>query len=97
MGTMTLTGIDILIAARPDKEGRPYIAGTGVSVARFASLVDEGLSAREMYDDVFAGALTMAQIHAALACYYENRATIDAWLDEQDAEYDRRAAAQQPA
>ena len=68
-------------------------SGTGVSVARFATLVDDGLSAREMHDEVFAVALSMAQIHAALACYYENRATIDAWLDEQAADYDIRASA----
>jgi uncharacterized protein (DUF433 family) len=97
MVIMTLSAIDRLIAPRADKEGRPYVAGTGISVARFGALVAEGLTPQQMYDEVFDGALSLAQIHAALACYYENRAAIDAWTEEQDAEHDRQAALHDPA
>jgi uncharacterized protein (DUF433 family) len=79
-----------LIQRRPDyREGRPFIAGTGVSVGRIGVLHTEGLSAPEIAEEMN---LSLAQAHAALACYLLNKDIIDADLAAQDEEYERMAA-----
>jgi len=59
--------------------GKARIEGTRVRVNNVACLHKEGATdekIREAYPD-----LTPAQIHAALACYYDNREEIDAELE----------------
>lgn len=51
--------------------GKAVVEGTRIAVADIASLAEEGLSPsqiQEQYD-----VLTLAQIHAALAYYYDHR------------------------
>jgi uncharacterized protein (DUF433 family) len=97
MTAMTgLVGIGDMIESRPDyREGRPYIAGTGVSVGRIGVLLNAGLSAEQMVEDM--QGLSLAQVHAALAYYLANREKIDADLQAQDEEYVRAAKAQKAA
>jgi len=58
--------------------GKPRIAGTRIRVLDIAVLhVYEGLSLEEISSTIYPH-LTLAQIHAALAYYYEHRAEIDA-------------------
>ena len=84
-----LVGIGDLIETREDyREGRPYIAGTGVSVGRIGVLWREGLTAEQIADEKY---LSLTQVHAALAYYLANRAKIDADVEAQDAETDRVA------
>lgn len=87
---MTLASIDELIEHRPElRDGRPYIAGTGVSVARVGVLWGEGFSAEEIAE---AMSLSLVQAFGALAFYLRNQTAIDADVDAQDDETDRIAA-----
>jgi uncharacterized protein (DUF433 family) len=81
------TSVDIgsLIIRTPEiQSGRPRIAGTGVSVRRIAVLSNLGHMPEEIAASF--GHLSLAQVHAALAYYYANRAEIDANLAEEEAE-----------
>jgi uncharacterized protein (DUF433 family) len=85
-----LVGIGDIIQTRPDyRQGRPFIAGTGMSVGSIAVLWKEGLSAEQIVDEK--SPLTLAQVHAALAYYFANREKIDADLIAQDEETERVA------
>ena len=76
----TVTEIGSLISRRPDiRGGRPCIAGTGVSVRRIAQWHNMGLIPEEIARKF--GHLSLAQVHAALACYHANQAEIDADLE----------------
>ena len=71
-----------LIATNPDvRSGRPCIAGTGleVSVIVIAHIVHQRTPG-EIANDY---GLTLAQVHAALAYYYDHKAEIDAMIQEQ--------------
>lgn len=83
----TILSID-LIATNPQvRSGRPCIAGTGleVSVIVIASTVQKQ-TPEQIADDY---AVSLAQVHAALAYYYEHQAEMDAQIAEQE----RRAQA----
>jgi uncharacterized protein (DUF433 family) len=72
------TAVDIgtLIERSPEiRNGRPRIAGTGVTVRRIAGWYNLGLTPEEIAAKI--EHLSLAQIHAALACYHANRAEID--------------------
>jgi uncharacterized protein (DUF433 family) len=89
----TVTEIGSLISRQPEiRGGRPCIAGTGVSVRRIAVWRNMGDTPEEIANNF--GHLSLAQVHAALAYYYANRALIDADLEAEECEYD--ALAQQP-
>ena len=76
----TVTEIGSLISRRPEvRGGRPCIAGTGVSVRRIAQWHNMGLIPEEIARKF--GHLSLAQVHAALACYHANQAEIDADLE----------------
>ncbi len=68
------------------REGRPRIAGTGVTVKRVVSWYKLGLDPEEIAEEF--GHLTLAQVHAALAYYHANREEIesDAAADESEAD-----------
>lgn len=86
--------ISTLIVATPGTVGgRPRIAGTRLSVQHIAGLYRSGLDAAAIAREY--GHVTVAQVAAALAYYHANRATIDAAIAADDAEYDRLAAAAQ--
>jgi uncharacterized protein (DUF433 family) len=85
-----VTGIGALIARHPGiRGGRPCIAGAGVSVRRIAVLHNSGDPPEEIACNL--GQLSLAQVHAALAYYYANKAGIDADLEAEDREYDALA------
>jgi uncharacterized protein (DUF433 family) len=58
------------------RDGRPRIAGTGVTVQRVVGWYMLGLSPEEIADRI--GHLSLAQVHAALAYYHANREEIEA-------------------
>ena len=87
---MTTATIDIgnLIAQDSGiRGGRPRIAGTGVTVQRIVSWYMLGLNPEEIADRI--GHLSLAQVHAALAYYYANRAEIEAAMALEEATGDR--------
>jgi len=83
-----LTDIGTLIAQSPGVcGGRPRIAGTGVSVRRIVGWYKLGWSPEEIADRV--GHISLAQVHAALAYYHVNQASMEAEIAAEEAEYDR--------
>jgi len=80
------TDIGTLITQSADIcAGRPRVSGTAVSVMRIAGWHRLGCSPEEIARKT---ALTLAQIHAALAYYHANRHAIDSELDNEASEYD---------
>jgi uncharacterized protein (DUF433 family) len=87
----TVTEIGSLISRHPgNRGGRPCIAETGVSVRRIAVLHNKGEAPEEIASN--SGHLSLAQVHAALAYYYANKAEIDADLEAEEREYDALAS-----
>ena len=86
-GTTTPVDIGTLIARSPEtKNGRAYIAGTGVLVMRIAGWYRLGWSAEEIARQVV---LTLAQVHAALAYYHANYDEIEAQIAEEGSLYEQ--------
>ena len=84
----TITDIGTLIVQSPDiREGRPRIAGTGVTVRRIVGWYKLGLSPEEIARRV--GHLSLAQVHAALAYYHANREAIEADIAAEEADFER--------
>ncbi len=66
--------------------GRPAIGGTRVRVLNIVFLHKEGYAPEQMlekYPD-----LNLAQVHAALAYYYEHQDEINAYIAEDEASYE---------
>ncbi len=64
--------------------GKACIDGTRIRVIDIVCLEREGMKPEDMLD-VFASHLTLAQVHAALAYYYDNRDEIEASFAEEEA------------
>ena len=62
------------------REGRPCLAGTGMTVHAVAARHLRGMSAQEILDEF--PDLDLGRIHAALAYYYANKSQIDTDLEE---------------
>jgi uncharacterized protein (DUF433 family) len=76
--------IGCMIESKPGANGaRPCIAGTGTSVRTIAVYDLQGYSPEEIV--AHRPHLTLAQIHAALAYYWANRAEVDADLAADEA------------
>ena len=89
---MTPRTVDLgtLITRTPDvREGRPRIAGTGVTVQRIVGWYKLGLSPEEIAEEF--GHLTLAQVYTALAYYHANRDEIESAIAVDEAEADRLA------
>jgi uncharacterized protein (DUF433 family) len=87
----TVTDIGTLIVETPGVcGGRPQIAGTGVSVQRIVGWYKMGQTPEEIADQY--GHLSLAQVYAALAYYHANRDEIEAYLAQEESDYDRLAA-----
>jgi uncharacterized protein (DUF433 family) len=85
MATTLPVDIGTLITRKPGvRGGRPHIAGAGVSVRTIVYLERDGLTPQEIAED--RPDLTLAQIHAALAYYYANKAQMDIEMSELEAE-----------
>jgi uncharacterized protein (DUF433 family) len=73
-----------------DDRGVPWIAGTKVKVAEVVlDKIAHGWSPEEIHFQH--PHLSLAQIHSALAYYYENQSRLDAQLEEDLREADRLA------
>lgn len=80
--------IGSLIEVDPDiREGRPCLAGTGVTAHRVVGWYKLGLTPEEIAERV--GHLSMAQVHAALTYYHANPRQIDTEIAADEAEADR--------
>jgi len=76
---LAATDIGSFIERRTEvRGGRPIVAGTGVSVQRIAGWYKLGLTPEEIVENF--GHLSLAQVHAALACYHANREEIEGYL-----------------
>ena len=88
MATAAAVEIGSLIEVDPDiREGRPCLAGTGVTVHRVVGWYKLGLTPEEIAERI--GHLSMAQVHAALAYYHANQRQIDTDIAADEAEADR--------
>jgi uncharacterized protein (DUF433 family) len=84
----TLTDIGTLIVRSPEiRDGRPRIAGTGVTVRRIVGWYKLGLSPEEISTEI--PHLSLAQVYAALAYYHANREEIEADTAAEEAEAER--------
>jgi uncharacterized protein (DUF433 family) len=72
------------IELRPGLRGqRPFVAGHRVRVADIALWNEEGLSADEIVSRV--PTISLADVHAALAYYFDHQAEIDRQIEEDNA------------
>jgi uncharacterized protein (DUF433 family) len=84
----TATDIGTLIAQSPGIcDGRPRIAGTGISVLRIAGWYKLGWTPEEIARRI--GHVSLAQVHAALSFYHANQEAVEAEMAVEEAEYDR--------
>ena len=84
------TAIEIgsLIERSPDLfGGRPWIAGTGVTVRRIVGWYKLGLPPEEIAREI--PHLSLAQIFAALAFYHANREELEADISAEQTEAER--------
>jgi uncharacterized protein (DUF433 family) len=91
------TAIDIgtLITQSPEVcDGRPRVAGTGVTVMRIAGCHRLGCNPEEIARKT---GLTLAQIHAGLAYYHANQQGIDSDTTTAEAGHTRRTIKMGPA
>ena len=79
---MTISIQEFIISDPNLRSGRPVIAGTSLRVLDIAALTN--YQGRTPDDIAVSYGLTLAQVHAALAYYYANKAEIDADLQHQD-------------
>jgi uncharacterized protein (DUF433 family) len=63
--------------------GRACVDGTRIRVMDIVALLEEGYAPEKMLN-VFAVPLTLAQVHAALAYYYDHKEEIETSFAEQD-------------
>jgi|GEM_PF-267496 len=82
------SSIGNLIVREPNiREGRPIIAGTGVTVRRIVGWYKLGLSPEEIADRI--GHLSLSQVYAALTYYHANKDELDTDIAAEEAEADR--------
>ena len=75
-----------------DTRGVAWIDDTNIKVLEVAlEKLAHGSSPEEIYDQ-HRGALSLAQIHAALAWYYDHQSEFDAEIDRQLQDVDQRRA-----
>src|SRR5438552_1418339 len=68
-----------------DDKGRPWIDDTNLKVIEVVlDIIADKMSPEEIHDNY---GLSLAQIHAALAYYYDHKVEIDAEIERQDQEY----------
>lgn len=93
MATDTSVNISTLIAKSPELfEGRPYIAGTGITVRRIVGWYKLGYDADGIAKEL--DHLTLAQVYAALAYYHTNKELVEADIAEEEVENRRIEEAQ---
>jgi uncharacterized protein (DUF433 family) len=81
---------NLLVSSSDIRNGRPRIAGTGITVHRIAAWYRLGHSPEEIARRY--GHLSVAQVYAALTYYHANQAAIEAELTADEAEAKRLEA-----
>ncbi len=77
--------INSIIVRVPEiRGGKPYIAGTKITVHRIAIWYKQGYTSEQIADEY--EHLSLAQVYAALAYYHANQAEIEADIATEDAE-----------
>jgi len=85
------TDIGSLIAINPEiRHGKPYIAGTRITVHRIVNWYKQGYSPEEIADEY--EHLSLAQVYAALTYYHANQSEIEVDMAAEDAEIERLEA-----
>jgi len=69
-------------------DGGYWIKDTRVSLDSVVYRFIEGLSPKSIQADCFP-TLTLEQVYSAITCYLHNRAAVDAYLQQTDAEYEQ--------
>jgi uncharacterized protein (DUF433 family) len=69
------------------RDGKPCIAGTGVSVRRVIGLYQMGVSPEEIALDF--GHISLAQVHAAITYYFANQQQMDKEIRAEEEEEER--------
>ena len=87
----TVCDIGQLISRDPQfRDGKPCIAGTGVSVRRIVGWYKQGLSPEEIADEY--PHLSLAQVYAALAYYHANYEGMEKDIRAEEQEEERLLA-----
>src|SRR5690242_3812253 len=74
-----------------DERGVAYIRGTTLKVAHIVIDAETwGIAPQQIQENY--PQLSLAQIYAALAYYYDHKDQIDAWIAQQTEEYERTRA-----
>ena len=81
MADTTVHTIDYIVSTPGVRGGKPRIADRGIRVQDVAEDYQQGMTAEEIAD---AYELMPAEVHAALAYYYDHRAEIDRQIEEDD-------------
>ena len=88
-------GIAAHIEATPGvRGGKPRVAGTRICVSDVVLWTEQGRSPDEIVADF--PQLSLADVHAALAYYYDHRDEIDSQIRQSDAFVDELRTRQQP-
>lgn len=84
----TVCDIGKLISIDPQyRDGKPCIAGTGVSVRRIVGWYKMGMSPEEIADQY--GHISLAQVHAALTYYHANQDEMEREITAEEEEEQR--------
>ena len=80
---VTVLMIESIVSDPKTRGGRPMIAGTGIRVSDIAALT---VCHQRTADEIAVNyRLTLAQVHAALAYYYDHKSEIDEQILNDDA------------
>lgn len=80
---MEVLALEYIVKDPKIRGGRPVVAGTGIRVMDIAALTN--YHHRSVAYIAEAYGLTLAQVHAALAYYYDHQSEIDKQLEDDDA------------
>jgi uncharacterized protein (DUF433 family) len=78
----TIQSIDLISTDPTVRSGRPCIAGTRIEVTALA--IEHNVNQHTVEELASDYGLSLAQVHAALAYYYEHKEALDAVIDGQD-------------
>jgi uncharacterized protein (DUF433 family) len=85
---MSAIDIGTLIIQSPGiHDGRPIVAGTGVTVRRIVVWYKLGATPEEITERI--GHISLAQVYAALAYYHANRETVETDIAAEESAYQR--------
>ena len=74
----------LIIRTAEFREGKPHIAGTGITVHRIVVWYKQGLTPEQIADEY--EHLTLSQVYAALTYYHANQSEIEIDLAAEDRE-----------